>query len=61
MHEVKYNGEETLSDNKTVDDLALAIQDAKVKSAALHKPGSIVEMSDGKRYEVQKNGCWKKL
>ncbi|HIJ69360.1 MAG TPA: hypothetical protein HPP57_07640 [Deltaproteobacteria bacterium] len=27
----------------------------------LHEPGEIVEMSDGRKYEVQDNGQWKRI
>ena len=39
----------------------LAIRDPMNRSVALHKPGSIVELKGGARYEVQKNGSWRRV
>ena len=30
-------------------------------NVSLHSPGEIVEMSDGRKYEVQDNGQWKRV
>ena len=36
----------------------IAKETNRVTSVSLHKPGEIVEMSDGRKYEVQDNGQW---
>ena len=61
MEERHWDDSARLSDKKTIEDMRKAMHDPNNKSVALHKPGSIVKMSDGTEYEVQQDGSWKKL
>ena len=34
---------------------------SQTATVTLHQPGNIVEMADGRKYEVQDNGQWKRI
>lgn len=39
----------------------MAKESGKVTTVSLHEPGEIVTMSDGRQYEVQDNGQWRRI
>jgi hypothetical protein len=57
------NGDIALIDAKaaTPERVKKIQNDPNVVSYGFHKPGSVFEMRDGRRYEVQKDGSWRVL
>lgn len=53
--------DDRLTDNPTLSQVADALADEGTRAAMLHKPGEIVTLRSGARYEVQKDGAWKAL
>jgi hypothetical protein len=51
----------TDADDITEEKVITALENPDVKSVAFHKPGEVVTLLDGTRYEVRENGSWKKL
>ncbi len=50
-----------LTDDPTLSQVAEALADEGTRAVTLHKPGEVVTLRDGSRYEVQKDGSWKRL
>ena len=61
MQESTYSGEDILTNDAKAEDLFKALQKTENKFVALHKPGSDIELSDGTKYKVDKNGAWRKV
>lgn len=61
MQETRWNDDEYLSGPKSLKDLERAMHDRHNRTVALHKPGAIVELGSGARYEVQADGSWRRL
>ena len=61
MEEQRFDGSGELVSNPTAERFFASLLDSVVKVTAMHKPGSVVEHSDGKRYVVGENGAWRKL
>lgn len=63
MQEINRRDELKLTDAKdlTSKNLQDALDNPDNKVVALHKPGSIITHSDGRKYEVDKNGSWKRI
>lgn len=61
METKRYDGDNILTDYASLSQVEKALRDKHTKSVTLHKPGEIITHSDGKRYQVQNNGSWKKL
>lgn len=61
MQQTTYNDEVRLRDNANLEAFKKLLEAPETKSVALHKSGSIVEMSDGTKYKVNDNGCWIKI
>jgi hypothetical protein len=55
---VEEGGEQKLQDKVSMDKLEKIFSRPNVVSAALHKPGSEITQSDGKRYIVRTDGSW---
>lgn len=58
MQERSWDGLDKLTDNPTDKVFKDALESMKNQFVALHKPGSIVKLSDGQRYYVGPNGNW---
>ena len=50
-----------LTDHPTQEQVMDALRDPRNTGVTLHKPGSIVTLESGRRYEVMKDGSWRKL
>ena len=69
MQEIKKDGSMELTnfedffkeDEAVQETWFMRLQKSENKAVALHKPGSVITDKRGQRYEVQKNGAWKKL
>jgi hypothetical protein len=63
MQESYRDGSQRLIDGGAVTpEVVKAAQDnPEVESYSFHKPGSILQASDGRRYQVQSDGSWKVL
>lgn len=63
MHESYRDGSERLIDAGAVtpEVVKQAQDNPEVTSYSFHKPGSVLQAHDGRRYEVQKDGSWKVL
>lgn len=46
---------------KRLEQIAEKLAKPEVESVALHKPGSIVTHSDGRRYRVTDSGAWERV
>jgi hypothetical protein len=60
MHEETWKGTETLTDHPTDEQIQDALSNPKNRMVAFHKPGSVLELSSGEKYEVQADGKWRK-
>ncbi len=61
MQEHYRDGSEYLQPSVTIKDVERSLVNPKVDRLTLHKPGSVVEMPSGAKYEVQKDGSWRRL
>lgn len=53
--------DDILVDHPTNKRIREALNDPRVPAVTLWKPGQIVELRSGSRYEVQADGSWKRL
>ncbi len=61
MQEQSYEGLNKLTDNATTKQILDAIENPTNRFTAIHNIGSRITMADGRQYEVQSNGSWKKV
>ncbi len=61
MQEHRHDGTDELTPNATMQDVKRALKDPRNTAVTLHKPGSTVTMSDGKRYLVWKDGSLRRI
>jgi len=63
MQEISRMNKVVLTDAKDLTDEKIqdALDDENNKVVALHKPGSVITHSDGRQYEVDANGSWRKI
>ena len=60
MHEQTWQGTEKLTDHPTPEQIQDALSNPKNRMVAFHKSGSVLELSNGEKYEVQADGKWRK-
>jgi len=53
--------DDVLVDHPSDERIRKALEDDSVAAVMLHKPGQIVMLRSGRRYEVQADGSWRKL
>jgi len=60
MQEHRPDGDK-FTERVTDADFFRALQDKRNTAVTLHKTGSVVTMKDGRRYMVDKDGCFRRL
>ena len=53
--------DDVLIDHPPDERIKKALEDDSVAAVTLHKPGQIVTLRSGRRYEVQADGSWRRL
>jgi len=61
MQEQRWNGQDSLTDSVEVEHFLDAMLSGINRAVALHMPGSRIKHTDGREYEVDKNGCWRRV
>ena len=60
MHEQTWQGTDRLTSQPTQEQIQDALSNPKNRMIAFHQPGSVLELSNGEKYEVQPDGKWRK-
>jgi len=60
MQETRYDGTERLTLLENEKQLQDAVADPRNKTVTVHKPGSLMKMSDGTMYRVAPDGSWRR-
>lgn len=53
--------DDRLTDHPTLSQVAGALADEGTRAVMLHKPGEVVTLRSGARYEVRADGSWKRV
>lgn len=61
MQESRYNGSEVLIERATPDQIHRALRNPENQSVLVGAPGAVITSVTGARYEVQKDGSFKRL
>ncbi len=61
MQEHRWTGDDRLTGPADYDSVRRAIANEENAFVALHRPGSVVTMKDGKTYLVDKDGAWRRV
>jgi len=56
-----YDDNVNLIDNPTLTEFITHMGKRDVKVVAIHKPGSVIQMKDGIKYEVDSNGSFRRI
>lgn len=61
MQEIHYDGSEQITPQMSPRDLERALKDKRNKTVLVHNVGSIITTSDGKQYQVWKDGSLRRV
>lgn len=60
MQETRWDDGMKLTGPASMEDVKRALEDARNREVALHRPGSTVTLRDGSTYVVQPDGSWRR-